>query len=139
MYKLYVACDISGETFSPRKIKLDFSESIEVGEIAKRGRYRNNPNPYGRAILSYNWRPGESHEEGRNIPKSFIAKIRDNLQRFREAGATDIHLYIALTYDTQCNFVFEPNELKEISELDIEVHFSVCQGEIEPKEVNHKG
>lgn len=130
MYKLYVACDISGDSFSPRKIKLDFSESIEVGEIAKRGRYRNKPNPYGRAILSFSWRPGEAYEEGRNIPRSFIAKIRDNLQTFKEAGATDIHLYIALTYESQCNFVFEPEELKEISELNISVHFSVCQGDI---------
>lgn len=134
MYKLYIACDISGDTFSPRKINLNFSQSIEVGEIAKKGRYKNQPNPYGRAVLSCEWRPGDPLDEGRNIPKSFIGKIRDNLQAFREEGATDIHLDVVIEYDSQCNFAFEPQELREISELNIPVHFSVYQGEVASEE-----
>lgn len=131
MYKIYVACDISGDNFSPQRFNLGFSTSIEPGEIRKTGRYKNQPSPYGRAVLSFDWRPGEPAEKGRNIHKAFIDKVKLNLQAFRDAGATDIHLDIAIEYDVQCNLAFDPRELREISELNIPVLVSVYKAGIE--------
>lgn len=131
MYKLYVACDISGETFSPKKFNLGFSEATEPGEICKIGKYKNKPNPFGRAVLSFEWKPGEPIEKNWNIRKSFIELIKSNLKSFRESGATDIHLYMSVAYDTQCNFAFSAEELREIGDLGIPLLISVYQEDSE--------
>jgi hypothetical protein len=126
MVRFKYSCHFWGEKFSPKlasqKTKLFFDEAEEVGKIGKVGRYRNKPQPYGASVI----RVPDNVENDKKI--EWLAKqIKPNLSAIRKCGATDIYVDVAVYHDGQCNFEFDPPEMKLLSDLDLSFAISVYE------------
>jgi hypothetical protein len=128
------SCHFWGKNFSPKlaskKTKLVFDESEEVGTIGKLGRYQDKPQPYGASAI----RIPDNVKSEKKI-EWLNKKVKPNLSVIRECGATDIYIDVAIYHDGQCNFEFDPAELKLLADLNLPFAISVYEDE---KMVNSK-
>jgi hypothetical protein len=124
MLNIYVACNLWGETFSPkeveREVEIAFERKNEPGDIASSGRYRDKPLPYGSATLVVR----EGGERGVLIPFESIRFLGKNLDRFKKAGATDIVLDVVVAYGGQCNLEMSAKLLNALASLHIPLTIS---------------
>jgi hypothetical protein len=126
MVRFKYSCHFWGEKFSPKLVskrtKLLFDEAEEVGQIGKVGKYRNKPQPYGASVI----RVPDNVKNDRKI--EWLAKqIKPKLSAIRKCGATDIYVDVAIYHDGQCNFEFDPLEMKLLSDLGLSFAISVYE------------
>ena len=122
MYKIDARCVISGDAFSPRlaedRTGIKLSNKEEVGDLGRVGIYRNKPLPYGSAYLY----PPKEALSPMNSYAGFdwlIDKLEEVIEIYRDCGADDIYLDLAVYYDEQCNMAFEPETLGKIAKVKI--------------------
>ena len=127
MSDMYPRLRLWGESFSPsaaeKRTGIVFDVKNEPGEIARTGRYRNRPSPYGSAIIKF--------EDDRSSCDPLSAQslniLIKNIQTFREAGATTIVLHCDVAYLDQCNLEMSPGFLAAIARLEIPFTISCSQ------------
>lgn len=126
MIKLTASIQFRGEVFRPGQAEqltgLLFTEKNEVGDSAKKGRYKNQPTPYGAASFDV---PNEIAWSDRVLwlARQWTGKI----DLARQCGAEDIHFWVGYFYDDQCNCNLSVEEIKAINVLSIPYLFSVYQ------------
>ncbi|HMD61964.1 MAG TPA: hypothetical protein VKG78_11055 [Opitutaceae bacterium] len=101
-----------GDQYKPSKIAFGFAYQHDVGDQAKRGRYKGKPYPYGASEIKV---PG-------NLPWSeiipaLIASVAPLLPRIKEEGADDFHVSAAYYFEAQCNLEFNSKELALLASL----------------------
>ena len=60
-----------------------------------------------------------------------VNALLPHIKTFRDCGAEDIYLDIAVYYITQCNFAFEPQLLKKMADLGIPFWISCYEDYVE--------
>ena len=123
MVRLVCTCELSGERFSPELLAqvtgLRFAKQNEVGEVSTLGRYRGVRTPYGAATIEV----PASVAEGEEL-LWLTRRLLPHMDLLRDSGATDIHLYVALYHDGQCNWSLSAEEFHMIAALGIGMNVS---------------
>ena len=118
----YVAFNAWGEGYSPKKVPLRHTYAQEPGEIARIGRYKGKPTPYGSSRYVV---PESVPEKNRRL--YLFRKILPLLATFRKAGATDWYLSIDRAYHAQCNDAFTQEEMKMFLKLKADLWYSAYE------------
>lgn len=121
--KISASILFQGEKFSPKKATeitgLNFSEMNEVGEIGKKGRYKNKPIPFGYGLLEA---PATIPDDDRIL---WLAnELSGKLEVLYGLGAGESRMYIGYFYINQCNCGLTKEELAAIAKLGIDFWFS---------------
>ena len=129
MVKIYPRITICGDNFSPKKVENDtdmlFSNKNEKGEIAKQGRYKGKPLPYGSAdIIPPNTLQGEKQKL-----LYIIDKYNKSKNKIKEFDDIDIVFHIDVDYQNQCNLAFDVDILEKIANLKIPVTISCWEND----------
>lgn len=126
MIRITASINFFGDTFQPGRAEeltgLSFTEKNEVGDIAKTGRYKNQPLPYGASSFNA---PNEIEWPNRVLwlAQQWVGKI----DTAKQCGADNIHFWVGYFYDDQCNCNLSVEEIKAINALSIPYLFSVYQ------------
>ncbi len=134
MIRLFPYCWMCGETFSPRTVErragIVFDAKDEPGEIARSGRYRDQPNPHGSASIDF------VHDRSSCDPLSMesLNFLAENIPIFREAGAEDIGIHCDVDYSDQCNLAMSPEFLVAVASLGVPLSFSCYEDDTLPDE-----
>jgi hypothetical protein len=114
-----------GDKFSPALIEaktgLRFESKSEPGEVGKRGRYRNIPQPYGSASI-------ESPREDYTALQDVLDALAKNINVLRDGGVQEVKYYLAVSCkadDEQCNLEFDVAFLKTLADLRVPLLISV--------------
>ena len=118
----YVAFNAWGEGYSPKKVPLRHTYASEPGEIAKIGRYKGKPTPYGTSRYVV---PDSVHEKNRR--RYLFRKIHPLLRAFKKAGATDWHVSIDRAYHAQCNDAFTQEEMRLFLKLRADLWYTAYE------------
>ena len=117
---------IYGESFNPKKIIEEtgniFCEYNSVGDIGKRGRFKNKPLPYGSATIE----PPNKIEEYKKI-MWLIEFTKKNLAIIQKYGGDDITFKVVYYYKNQCNCELSVKAMKGLIELNLPFVFSVYE------------
>lgn len=119
-------CRLSGDAFKPdllaEKLKgIQLRNPISPGQLGKFGRYKGKPVPYGLCSIA----TPEEVEVGKRI--EWMADfINENMQHFRECGATEIEFQIDW-YGIQGNMELSVIELEKLASLKIPVNMNYFQ------------
>ncbi len=115
-----ISCCIQGESFSPlsaeKVTSLPFSDKCEVGQLGKVGRFKGIPIPYGSCVLRFT--------EMSSLPygprlEQMISSLEKNIISLKKCGAQDFVLRLVVSYETQCNLEFSPEEMNRIAAMGI--------------------
>ena len=122
----YWALNLSGESFIPselsKKLEIPFYSFNDVGDIGKRGRFKNLPIPFGHAIIKA---PDNlSHNEKTDFLLNILESEHELIKSF---GVTEIELDHAYFYESQVNLGYEPKFLRRIGQLNIPFSISCYQ------------
>jgi len=107
-----VSFEMWGENFRPSLVPFTFTEQHDPGIIGKRGRYQDQPVPYGSA--SYVVPPAVRNADR---IRHIVETIEPLLPAIREAGATQLHISIGRFYYAQCNEEYSLEQLQMIARL----------------------
>jgi hypothetical protein len=102
-----------------------FESQNEPGDIAQYGKYKNQPRPYGRAMVVL--QDGGDTEE--IMPREALRWVGKNMGLFRQAGATEIYINVVVGYVGDCSFGMSPDLLKDLSALGIDLNISCYEDE----------
>jgi hypothetical protein len=118
-----------GSDFHPSRVDgVSFTEANDPGETGRTGKYKGVPTPYGSAEIHFD-SPPECPLlalEARQLQEE------DTVGRLRNAGATDITLYVSVEFQDQCNFEIEPSVLASLATQGITVAFSCYPADPDP-------
>lgn len=108
-----------GKQFTPSHINYSFTQAFDAGTIMERGRYANQPAPYGVIVI----------EAPKEIPNrdriSYVVKAAQSiLSELIQAGATEWYLDIGRFYSTQCNESYSNEELALMASLNCHLNYS---------------
>ena len=124
MIRITASIKFWGEAFQPGKTEqltgMLFTGKNEVGDIAKTGRYKTQPTPYGAASFDA---PNEIECTNRVLwlAQQWAGKI----EIAKQCGADTIHFWVGYFYVDQCNCDLSVEEIKAINALSIPYLFSV--------------
>ena len=117
MITMDLTCILTGKDFSPASAEkltgYRFLEKNERGEIAKAGRYKGLPFPYGSCII----RDVSNQEAILDILEKYQTKLLGN-------GVESIVLQLNVAYESQCNFELNENFLARIARLSVPLSIS---------------
>ncbi|MDQ8205794.1 hypothetical protein [Pelagicoccus sp. SDUM812003] len=115
----HISFFISGDEFAPSKLNIPFTESNDPGDIAKTGRFKGKPRPYGSAwyVTPEHLNPSESFA---HLLEVFESRLDD----LRLVGATDWHISVNREYYAQCNESFSREDLEMILRLECGFDYS---------------
>jgi hypothetical protein len=115
-------CILVGKDFSPSSFEdatgYRFVDKNEKGEIAKTGRYKNCPIPYGSATIR--------DEQNQENVLGFLEKSKNKLLNM---GVESINLQLNVAYETQCNFELNADLLMCIAKLSIPLSVSCYESD----------
>ena len=126
MIRITASIHFWGESFQPSKTEqltgMVFTRKNEVSDIAKTGRYKNKPTPYGAASFDA---PNEIEVPDRVLwlAQQWAGKI----ELAKQCGAENVHFWVGYFYDNQCNCELSVEEINAINALSIPYLFSVYQ------------
>ena len=110
MITMELSCILTGKNFSPalaeRLIGHELFEKNESGEIARVGRYKGLPFPYGSCTIR--------DDASLKVVVDFLEK---NQAELFGNGVEDIVLQLNVTYEGQCNFELDPLFLSRVAKL----------------------
>lgn len=107
-----VSFQVWGDQFKPSLIDFAFTESHDPGDIAKLGRYRGQPMPYGSASIHV-----PIHIPNGERIKYIVDIALRLLPELQRAGATEWHVDIGRFYSTQCNEEYSAEEISLLAQL----------------------
>jgi len=114
-----------GDSFSPKRAEdlfgIEFATKHEVGEIALRGRYMNQPYPNGYGVLKIG-----SMEENFD---DFAGKVVNWVKSFGSLGVQDAWFHVDVEYYNQCNLEFSVELLKVLGNLNIPLTVTCYESE----------
>lgn len=126
MVKITASIHFRGTTFEPTRLEQEtgllFTSKEEIGSTGQKGRYKNQPQPYGSAQFE----APETVEWDEQV-LWLAGKWTGKIDIARACGAEDIYFWIGYFYDTQCNCALSVDEIRAINELGIPYLFSVYQ------------
>lgn len=129
MIRIESSIEISGKKFKPSLLSPEITSLFysyhNFGEIGKKGRYKNQPIPFGSAVV----KAPDNIEEWLKV-KWLIRNIKDKLKLIREAGGNDISLRVAIYHDGQCNGEISTNSINDLASLGIPIMFSVYEDSV---------
>jgi hypothetical protein len=102
-----------GECYRPSKIVYAFAVQHDVGVLAKLGRYRGKPYPYGASEI----RVSNKLKREQMVP-ALVASVVPVLPSMKEMGANCFQVSAAYRYDAQCNLEFSQQEMALLASLD---------------------
>jgi hypothetical protein len=117
MVKTFVSFLAVGDRFSPKLseslTKLEFQKKMEKGELATYDGYKGRLYPHGSASLEF------SSPSGLSDPTflTWLGRIKDHLEDFTNAGATDMYLMINIGYIRECKLKIEAPVVKALANL----------------------
>jgi len=120
---------LEGSKFSPKKLKAITNLPVEIlaekGEIAKKGRYKGKPSPYGIALIPVN----ESSKENLSTVMSRYTQmlLKDGKKALKESGVEEIVVDIETSPHSIAGFSFEEKLIHEISELNARIVFQTVE------------
>lgn len=127
-YAVRARLSAQGDDFSPHSAEeatgIRFSEKSEPGELGTFGKYKDAPLPYGAAQLELLPSSTEEMLDTDAPPFQDTAFVR----KLQSCGASEITLYIEITYRSQCNFELSPRLLHALADLGVAVGFSCFEG-----------
>jgi hypothetical protein len=113
-----------GEKFSPGKAessaKINFSLKNEPLELGRRGRYRDQPLPYGSGELI----DADSDTTMSGSRSHFLDALMLLVPACRAAGATSLSVHCDVAYDNQCNFELNRQFISHLAAIDVDLTFS---------------
>jgi hypothetical protein len=118
---------VYGEGFKPEDIKLGY-KPLELkiynstGEIAKTGRYKGQPCPYGHCVFTVP--KSTPHEEKINLAVTLVHRLKQE-----DLPIEDIHVHLFF-HGIQGNMELSTEELKDLAGLKT----TVCMNYIQEKE-----
>ena len=120
-----IRCCFYGENFSPTVVEqlsgVTLENKIEVGDILKRGIDKGKPSNYGKGELC----PPKDFKDNEDFGLNWLAlALSKHIEIFRKCSAENIDLIIGVWYEKQCNLVFEPEPIKLIGELGLDLQVS---------------
>lgn len=108
--------DFMGEMFSPAEAErltgLLLVDKHEPGHIARYGKNRGKPVPYGTAVLS----APEDVSRSEKLDWVLDAAL-PHAATFRQLGADRSQIWIVEHFDSQINMAYSPAELEKLSRL----------------------
>ena len=114
-----------GDSFSPKKaealLDIEFEVKNEPGEIASRGRYKEQAYPFGYGLL----RIGSMEENFGHFAK----KIANWIEFFDSLGVQDTWFHVDVEYCNQCNLEFSVEFLRILGSLNIPLTVTCYEGE----------
>src|SRR5579862_2761263 len=102
-----------GERYRPSKIPFTFATQNDAGDVAKVGRYKGKPYPYGASEI----RVPDNLQRDEKIP-ALVAMVMPVLPRMKEEGADSFYVSAGIFYDGQCNLEFTSRELALLASLE---------------------
>jgi len=129
--EISVTIQFWGNNFSPKSVEdatgINFDRKVEVGDIGDTGKYKGKPIPYGSASLDA---PKYIKDDDKIL---WLANLlKGKIERMYDFGLEQAHFYIGYFYEDQCNCTLTREELKAISDLEIDFWFS-CYDQSEDK------
>ena len=115
--------DAIGDEFSPIALKLiegfNFTLSNEPNEIGSKGRYKDQPIPFGFSRIEIPIANLDSFFDGNE--KSLMEQIAECLEIVKQSKATDISIHFNVEYEGQCNLQFDPKWMVSIGQLGVPI------------------
>ena len=123
IHRTQVTFTAYGERFAPSKVLARFSDAHDPGAIAKTGRYRGKPTPYGSASFDA---PEEEPQKIEYLHRLVVPL----LPALRDAGANDF--WLRITYHSDSGALgFSKREIVMLAEMECDVPID-CVIEKEP-------
>jgi len=113
----------SGADYKPSKLSFTFASQHDVGDQAKRGRYKGKAYPYGSSEIRV---PDKLPREEKI--QVLIASVAPLLHQMKAKGADSFYVSAGYFYDTQCNLEFSPKELALLASLECPFCLSCYDG-----------
>src|SRR6266496_4297788 len=130
MTKLSLTFRAMGPQFSPSQVELVSGELSSVknepGEVARSGRYRGQPLPYGSREI----RDMDTPTTLSGAQSSFLDVVARVAPACRSAGATSLVVHADVAYDGQCNFELNENCIARLAALGIALTFTCFEDRI---------
>jgi DNA-directed RNA polymerase sigma subunit (sigma70/sigma32) len=125
MQTIYIDIRFEGDKFSPKLMKkltnFQLLSLAEYGEIAKTGRYKNRPSPYGMAILKTNEPIG--NEDINKVLNNYIEKLYKKAEDIKKSGVQEIIFEIGSSIDTSSELSIDKRILKKLAKLNAKINF----------------
>lgn len=137
MENTFIDIRLEGDNFSPIKLKSLTNLPIEViaekGEIAKKGRYKGKPYPFGMALIKVD---GKSKDDFNNILGGYLAiLLKDKKKALKQSGVEDIVVDVETPSHQDSRFSFEKKLIKEISNLNARIEFQTSEEQNVPMDL----
>jgi hypothetical protein len=130
MQNTYIDIRFEGDRFSPKKLKkltqLPIEILAEYGEIAKKGRYKNKPTPYGLALLKVE---KNGKKDLRTNLFNSIKFLLTEKQALKKSGVEDIIVDIETSPNIEEGFYFDEDILASLSKLKAKIEFHTVKDE----------
>ena len=130
MTKAFPYVALFGESFSPNEAEkntdIKFTVKNEVGEIGKRGKYKDKPYNFGYALLE----PPKGIDDLQQI-EWLVDTMVKNICILRKCGVIDGKFHVTYAYDSQCNIEYEPQFLSKLVEIGLAFTISCYEDESE--------
>ncbi|MBI5324577.1 MAG: hypothetical protein HZB41_04780 [Ignavibacteriae bacterium] len=132
MLRAKVSCNFIGENFSPgkleKKIKYNFTEKTEIGDIGSKGRYKDKPIPYGLVEV---FPPDELLDENEIVQLEWIIEfLEKNQLQISKSNIDDIRIMVSIFYETQCDMSFDSDLLRRIGKLNMDLNICCYKSEM---------
>jgi RNA polymerase sigma factor (sigma-70 family) len=119
MESTHIDIRFEGSKFSPKMMRkltrLPIESLMEYGEIAKIGRYKDKPSPYGIGIIKID--KSISNEDLNKVLDDYIKRLYRKAEAIRKSGAQEIIFEIGSTIGTSSELSIDNNILKKLSKL----------------------
>lgn len=123
MIQLFPVLMLRGDQFSPglaeAETGLGLSQKQERGDKGQKGRYRDQPLPYGAALLEV-----PVHIEPERRMAWLLEASSRHLPVLRRLGASECGLHLDVRFRDQCNLEFVPEELALVATLGLPLTIS---------------
>lgn len=119
-YNTYIDIQFAGENFSPNKLKkltnLPLEILVETGDIAKKGRYKGKPSPFGLALLKI--------EPNQNSISKWCDILLSKSNLLAESNVREIVFDIESANENFSNFSINKELTEKLSQLDAIINFT---------------
>ena len=120
--RIYIDIVFEGKEFYPSKLKeltgFDIEELAEYGQIAKRGRYKGKPSPYGLAILKIQ---DTVFDDINIVLDEIIQELLNKRPQLSQSGVDEITLDFDNFSESEIEIKINKEILKKISELNANI------------------
>ena len=125
--KVFGCITLWGKDFSPAKVEeitnIKFSSKNKKGEIAKEGRYRDEPYDYSSCTIdlcSFN----KMDEDYFLVPGEALIFLNKFKKKLESIGVEEFSISVTAAYSNQCNLEVEPELMGRLHTLGVNLNIS---------------